>query len=100
MAVTMKNAVSGDFHGGDYEECRFWDVTQCGSCKNGSLGGMYRLNHQGASVASTANVILNELFLPTLVMEAMRSIETSVLTRANGVTSQKTAVFSLQSSLL
>jgi hypothetical protein len=30
----MKNAV-------------FWEVTQCGSCKNRRFGGTYRLHHQG-----------------------------------------------------
>jgi hypothetical protein len=34
MAVTMKNAV-------------FWDVTPCGSYKNGRFGGILRLHHQG-----------------------------------------------------
>jgi hypothetical protein len=32
--VTMKNAV-------------FWDVTPCSSCKNPSLGGIYRHHHYG-----------------------------------------------------
>jgi hypothetical protein len=32
--ATMKNAV-------------FWDVTPCGSCKNGRFGGTLRLHHQG-----------------------------------------------------
>jgi hypothetical protein len=27
------------FHGGDYEECVFCDVTPCGSCKNRRYGG-------------------------------------------------------------
>jgi hypothetical protein len=27
------------FHGGDYEEWCFWDVTPCGSCKNRRFGG-------------------------------------------------------------
>jgi hypothetical protein len=33
-AVTVKNAV-------------FWDVTQCGFCKNRFFGGTYSLHHQG-----------------------------------------------------
>jgi hypothetical protein len=33
-AVTTKNAV-------------FWNVTPCGSCKNRSCGGTYRLHNQG-----------------------------------------------------
>jgi hypothetical protein len=33
MAVTMKNAI-------------LWDVTPCGSCKNGDFGGTYHFHHQ------------------------------------------------------
>jgi hypothetical protein len=33
-ALTMKNAL-------------FWDVTQCGSCKNRHFGEMYSFHHQG-----------------------------------------------------
>jgi hypothetical protein len=33
ILIGLKNAV-------------FWDITPCGSCKNGSFGGAYRLNHQ------------------------------------------------------
>jgi hypothetical protein len=34
MAVTIKNTV-------------FWDVTQCGSCKNRHFGGTFSLHNQG-----------------------------------------------------
>jgi hypothetical protein len=88
-AVTMNNAV-------------FWDVTPCGCCKNRRLGGNYRLHQQGAknrwtrSHASsdlvflrsvrrlivTASVVPSTPILATLMMEAVSSSETSVLTRA------------------
>jgi hypothetical protein len=80
MAVTMKNAVS-------------WDVMPCGSCKNRRFGGMYRLHHQGDknwrtgnNVSSvlrlliTANVVPSSQILSTLMMDAIPSFETSVLT--------------------
>jgi hypothetical protein len=54
-AVTLKNAV-------------FWDVTPCGSCKNQLL--------------VTANIFPSSPILVTLMMEVLRSSETSVLTRA------------------
>jgi hypothetical protein len=54
-AVTMKNSV-------------FWDVTPCGSCKKRRFGGNYRLHHQWD-------------ILVTLMMVALSSSETSVLTR-------------------
>jgi hypothetical protein len=56
--IYMKNAV-------------FWDVTVCGSCQNGRFGETF-----------TANVVLTSPILVTLKMEAMRSSDTSVLTRA------------------
>jgi hypothetical protein len=28
----------------------FWDVTQCGSCKNRRFGGTWRLLHQGDKI--------------------------------------------------
>jgi hypothetical protein len=42
--VTMKNAV-------------FWDVTLCGSCKNGRFRGTYRLLHQDEKKQQTRNSI-------------------------------------------
>jgi phospholipid N-methyltransferase len=44
----------------------FWDVTPCGSCKNRRFGG----------------VVPSSPILVTLMMEALSSSETSVLTRA------------------
>jgi hypothetical protein len=43
----------------------------------------------------TANVVPSTQFFVTLMMEALSSSETSDLTRATGVTSQKTAFFML-----
>jgi hypothetical protein len=73
----------------------FWDVTQCTSCKNRHFGGMYR-HHQQVdknrrarnNISSvlpllvTANVVLSSKILVTLMMDAIRSSETSVLIRA------------------
>jgi hypothetical protein len=54
----------------------FWDVTSCGSCKARSfLGSVHRL-------LVIANVILSSTILVTLMMEELRSSETSVLTGA------------------
>jgi hypothetical protein len=63
--ATRKNAV-------------FWNVTACGSCMNRRFGGTY----QHASVASLANVVPSSPILVTLMMDSLRSSETSVLTRA------------------
>jgi hypothetical protein len=92
----------------------FWDVTPHASCKNRRFGGSYRLHHQDdknrqarnvSSICSicckeihswlqllvTANVPNSILF--TLMMEAIRSSETSVLTIATRQTSQKAEFF-------
>jgi hypothetical protein len=85
----------------------FWNVTPRGSCKNRCFGGTYRLHHQGeknlrtrknvSSIKSlkhaarkyiliqvlvTANVVPSLPIRVTLMMDAMRYFETSVLTRA------------------
>jgi hypothetical protein len=77
MAVTMKNAV-------------FWDVIPCGSCKDPSYGGTYRLHHKGdmnrwtrKNVGSSSQpthtaIITHDPSSPIL----LPSSETSVLTRA------------------
>jgi hypothetical protein len=84
--TTLKNSV-------------FWDVTPCGSCKNRRLGGNHLLHHQGeknqrdrSNVSSIfrrvhqllviVNVICSPMILFTLIIEAISSSETSVLTRA------------------
>jgi hypothetical protein len=72
------------FHGGDYENAVSSGVTPCRCCKNRSFGGTCRLHHQGDSVLrllATANVHSSPIIV-TLMMEAVRSSETSVLTRA------------------
>jgi hypothetical protein len=66
MAVTMKYTV-------------FWDVMQCGSCKNRSFGGLYRLDHQGDKNRRASNNISSN-WQPKHA--AIHSTETSVLTRA------------------
>jgi hypothetical protein len=72
MAVTMKNAV-------------FCDVTSCGSFKNRRFGGSIQGTLRIISVRRslfTGNVVPNAQIIFTLMMEALRSSETSVLTRA------------------
>jgi hypothetical protein len=56
----------------------FWDVVPCGSYKNRCFGGTYfvSISSQRTPIPSTANVHV------TLMMEAIYSSETSVLTRA------------------
>jgi hypothetical protein len=80
-ALTMKNAV-------------FWDVMPCGSCKNRRFRGTYRLRHQGDNDRRARNNFTAEVSsspIPvTLMMEAMCSSETSILTKA---TCQKTTFF-------
>jgi hypothetical protein len=96
----------------------FWDVTPCGCCKRRRFGGTYRLHRQGDknrrgrnNISSnwqpkyaakkyytfrllvTANVLPISPLLVSLVMEALCSSETSVLTRATWRISQKTAFF-------
>jgi hypothetical protein len=82
MAVTMKKAV-------------FWDVTSRGYCKNRSFEGTNRLSSvssQRVSVAINANVIPISPIV-TMMMEALRSSETSILQEPHGVTPQTTAFF-------
>jgi hypothetical protein len=64
VAVTMKNVV-------------FLDVTPCDSCENRPFGETLPV----INLLLTANVVPNPLILFTLMMEAMRSSETSHLTR-------------------
>jgi hypothetical protein len=74
----------------------FWDIRLCGSCKNRRFGGTYRLHHLGDKngrarnyvlrsvlrLLVTANVVPSSPILVTLMMEAIRSSETSAHTRA------------------
>jgi hypothetical protein len=59
-AVTMKNAV-------------FWDVAQCSSCKN---------RRSVRRLLVTANIVPSSPILVILILEALGSSETSILTRA------------------
>jgi hypothetical protein len=58
----------------------FWDVTPCGSCKNGRFGGTWCLLHQGDKLAACGVPI--SPILVTLMKEAPDSSETAVLIRA------------------
>jgi hypothetical protein len=79
----------------------FWDLMQCGFCKNRRFGWTQRLHHQGdknrwvrnnvssnkqpkhAEMQSvTAHVVPSSPILVSLMMEALRSSETSDLTGA------------------
>jgi hypothetical protein len=82
LCKTMKNAV-------------FWDVTPCGSCNICRFGGTYRLLHQVKIISELRTLatitkwtrllvtvdVPSWLILFTLMMEAIRSTETSVLPR-------------------
>jgi hypothetical protein len=76
-AVTMNNAI-------------FCDVMPCSSCENRRFRGTCCLHHQGNVVflhsvlrlLVTANVVPSSQTLVTLLMEALHSSETLVLTRA------------------
>jgi hypothetical protein len=88
----------------------FWYIMPCGSCKNRRFGGTYRLHHEGDKnwrarnnassnqqpkhaahivflcsvlrLLVTASVVPSSLFLLTLMIEAIRSPEMSVLAGA------------------
>jgi hypothetical protein len=66
--MTMKNDV-------------FWDVRLCSSHKNRRFGGTYLL-HALLLLLVNANVIPSSQILVTLLTEAIRSSETSLLTKA------------------
>jgi hypothetical protein len=57
----------------------FWDVTPCGSCKNRRFVVFLR---SVRLLLVTASVVPSSPILVTLIKEALRSSETSFLTRA------------------
>jgi hypothetical protein len=62
-------------------------LEQCGSCKNRRSGGTQHLHQQGdknrwTRNVSVANIVPSTLIIVTLLMEALSSSGTSVLTRA------------------
>jgi hypothetical protein len=62
-----------------------WDVTPCGSCKGRRFEGTYSLHHRVTRMSELRNLAVtsNRCMLPgTPMMEAIRSSETSVFTRA------------------
>jgi hypothetical protein len=62
----------------------FWDVTPSISCKNRCFGGTYRFHHHGDRNQQARNNAVCLLMLVTLIMEVIRSSETSDLTGASG----------------
>jgi hypothetical protein len=72
--TVMKNAV-------------FWNVSPCCSCKNRGFEETYRLHHQGdrkwrVKNSVSSNYVPSSPSFVTLMMEAIRSFETLILTRA------------------
>jgi hypothetical protein len=57
----------------------FWDGTPYVSCTNRNFGGIYRIRR----MLVTVNVAPSSPILVTLMMEAIRSFDTPVLTRSN-----------------
>jgi hypothetical protein len=68
MAVAMKNVI--------------WDVTLCGSCKNRHFRGTYRKLRSVRQSLVTASVVPSSPIPVTVIMEALSSSETLVLTKA------------------
>jgi hypothetical protein len=70
-----------------------WDVTQYGCCKNRRFGRTHRFHNRGSEngrlfllserrLLVTANVVPSSPILVTVMTEALRSSETSDITRA------------------
>jgi hypothetical protein len=78
----------------------FWDIIVCGDCMNRHFGGTQRLHHKGdknqyscfhshrvflpsvRQLLGTANIVPSSPIAVTLMMEALRSSETSVRIKA------------------
>jgi hypothetical protein len=63
-----------------------FDVTPSGSCINRRIGGTYRMHHQDKNQRARNNVMVLQLpvtvIFVALMMEALRFLETSILTRS------------------
>jgi hypothetical protein len=59
----------------------FWDVAPCSCCKDRRLGGTYFLHHQGEKQIAV-NFVPSSFILFKLMIETIRSPETSGLTTA------------------
>jgi hypothetical protein len=80
-----------------------WDVTSCDFCKTRSYGGKYHFYHQSDKNRRPRNFprsvirllvianVNNSQILVTLMIDAISSSETSVLSKPHAVTFQKTA---------
>jgi hypothetical protein len=93
--MTMRNAV-------------FCDVTQFGSCKNRRIEGNCRLYHQGDNnrrarnlsvflrtvlrLLVITNVVPSSPILFALIIQAIRSSETPILTKATGRNNQEDGI--------
>jgi hypothetical protein len=65
------------------KNCAFWDVTPCGSFKSRRFGGTtLAVTSSLRRLLVTASVVPSSPILVTLMKEALRSSETSVITRA------------------
>jgi hypothetical protein len=97
--VTMTNAV-------------FWDITPSGSCKNRRFVETQRLGtlldltsnrrkrRRNTKLLVTANVVTSSQILVTLMMEALSSSETSVITRVTRCNISEDGIFDVYFSQL
>jgi dihydroorotate dehydrogenase len=71
------------------------DVSEERSTSIIGVTGISELLRSVRRLLLTANVVFISTILVTLMIDALRSSETSVFTRSHGLTSQKTAFFIL-----